>query len=184
MNRAFELIIATGGLIVTGPLILALMLAVKADSPGPAILTQPRVGKAERVFRCHKLRTMHAGTATLPTHLVGTAQITRVGHFLRRSKLDELPQLLNIIRGEMSFVGPRPCLPTQAELIEERRRRGVFDVRPGLTGLAQIRNIDMSDPLRLAEVDASYLATRTFRGDLRIIARTVFGGGRRRASSG
>jgi O-antigen biosynthesis protein WbqP len=119
---------------------------------------------------------MHAGTAVVPTHLVGAAQITRVGGFLRRTKLDELPQLLNIIRGEMSFVGPRPCLPTQSELIEERRRRGVFAIRPGLTGLAQIQNIDMSNPPRLAEVDASYLATQTFAGDISIIFRTVFGG--------
>jgi O-antigen biosynthesis protein WbqP len=103
---------------------------------------------------------------------------------LRRTKLDELPQLLNIIRGEMSFVGPRPCLPTQTELIEERRRRGVFEARPGLTGLAQVQNIDMSDPPRLAEVDAAYLATRSFRNDLGILYRTFFGGRSRGASRG
>lgn len=179
MNRALELIAASAGLIVASPLILILWALIKLDSPGPAILTQVRVGQRERPFPCHKLRTMHHGTATLPTHLVGAAQITRIGRFLRKTKLDELPQLLNIVRGEMSFVGPRPCLPTQTELIEERRRRGVFAVRPGLTGLAQVQNIDMSDPPRLAEVDAAYLATRTFRGDLEIMFRTVFGGGKR-----
>jgi O-antigen biosynthesis protein WbqP len=184
MNRAFEAVVATAGLIVLSPVILVCMIAVRLDSPGPAILTQQRVGQGERVFRCHKLRTMVAGTATLPTHLVSAAQITRVGTFLRRTKLDELPQLLNIIRGEMSFVGPRPCLPTQSELIEERRRRGVFAVRPGLTGLAQVQNIDMSNPPYLAEVDAKYLATRTFTGDLSIIVRTVFGGGNRGTSRG
>ena len=146
------------------------MIAVRLDSPGPAILSQWRVGQGERPFRCHKIRTMHVGTATLPTHMVGAAQVTRLGGFLRRTKLDELPQLLNIIRGEMSFVGPRPCLPTQTELIEERRRRGVFAARPGLTGLAQVQNIDMSDPPRLAEVDAAYLATRSFRSDLAILS--------------
>jgi O-antigen biosynthesis protein WbqP len=155
---------------------------IRLDSPGPAVLTQVRVGERERPFPCHKLRTMREGTATLPTHLVGTAQITRIGGFLRKTKLDELPQLLNIVRGEMSFVGPRPCLPTQTELIEERRRRGVFAVRPGLTGLAQVQNIDMSDPPRLAEVDATYLASRSFRGDLGIIFRTIFGGGNHIAS--
>jgi O-antigen biosynthesis protein WbqP len=178
MNRAFDVVVGTLGLIVLSPVIAASMIAVKLDSKGPAILTQKRVGQGERLFPCHKLRTMHEGTATLPTHLVGAAQITRVGRFLRRTKIDELPQLINIIRGEMSFVGPRPCLPSQTELIEERRRRGVFKVRPGLTGLAQIKNIDMSNPPYLAEVDARYLATRSFAGDLAIMVRTVFGGDR------
>jgi O-antigen biosynthesis protein WbqP len=178
MNRAFEVVVATAGLVVLSPVILASMIAIRLDSPGPAILTQTRIGRGEQAFPCHKLRTMQTGTAVVPTHLVGAAQITRVGGFLRRTKLDELPQLLNIIRGEMSFVGPRPCLPTQIELIEERRRRGVFAVRPGLTGLAQIQNIDMSNPPRLAEVDANYLATRTFAGDISIIFQTVFGGNR------
>jgi O-antigen biosynthesis protein WbqP len=182
MNRAFDAVVAAAGLVVLSPVILISMVAIRLDSPGPAILSQTRVGKDEQPFRCHKLRTMHAGTAIVPTHLVGETQVTRVGRFLRRTKLDELPQLLNIVRGEMSLVGPRPCLPTQTELIEERRRRGVFAVRPGLTGLAQIRNIDMSDPPRLAEVDASYLATRTFAGDLSIIFRTIFGGGNRGAA--
>lgn len=184
MNRALELIVASAGLIVTSPFLLVAMILIKLDTPGPATLTQTRVGRHETPFPCHKLRTMRQGTATLPTHLVGAAQITRIGGFLRRTKLDELPQLLNIIRGEMSFVGPRPCLPTQAELIEERRRRGVFAVRPGLTGLAQVQNIDMSDPPRLAEVDAGYIATRSFGGDLQIIFRTFFGGGKRLASRG
>lgn len=178
MNRPFEVVVATLGLIVLSPVIVLSMIAVKLDSKGPAILTQGRVGQGERVFPCYKLRTMHAGTASLPTHLVGAAQVTRVGGFLRRTKLDELPQLLNIIRGEMSFVGPRPCLPSQTELIEERRRRGVFAVRPGLTGLAQVQNIDMSDPPYLAEIDARYLATRSFAGDLAIMFQTVFGGQR------
>ena len=179
MKPVLEAVIAGAGLVILSPLILGCIVAIKLDSPGPAILSQPRVGQGERIFRCHKLRTMREGTATVPTHLVGASQITRVGGFLRRTKLDELPQLLNIVRGEMSFVGPRPCLPTQTELIEERRRRGVFAARPGLTGLAQIRHIDMSNPQRLAETDAMYLATRTFAGDLAIAVRTLLGGDRR-----
>lgn len=174
MNRAFELVVATAGLVVISPVLLVLMAAIRLDSPGPAILTQWRVGQGERPFRCHKLRSMYEGTATLPTHLVGTSRVTRIGGFMRRTKLDELPQLWNIIRGEMSFVGPRPCLPTQTELIEERRRRGVFAVRPGLTGLAQIQNIDMSNPPRLAEIDEQYISTRTAYGDFAILFETLF----------
>src|SRR5215207_428189 len=101
------MVAATAGFVVTAPVVVLLMIAVRIDSPGPAILSQWRVGQGERPFRCHKIRTMHVGTATVPTHMVGTAQVTRLGKFLRRTKLDELPQLLNIIRGEMSFVGPR-----------------------------------------------------------------------------
>lgn len=184
MNRALELVAATAGFVITAPVVLLMMIAVRVNSAGPAILSQWRVGQGERPFRCHKIRTMHVGTATVPTHMVGAAQVTRLGKFLRKTKLDELPQLLNIIRGEMSFVGPRPCLPTQTELIEERRRRGVFAARPGLTGLAQVQNIDMSDPPRLAEVDATYLATRSFRNDVGILYRTFFGRRHRSASRG
>lgn len=166
-------------LVLTSPLLLGLMLAVRLGSPGPAIYGQERVGQGERTFRCRKLRTMYANTPSAPTHLVGESQVTRIGRWLRRTKLDELPQLINIIAGEMSFVGPRPCLPTQTELIAERRIRGVFSVRPGLTGLAQLRHVDMSDPHRLAELDALYLSTRTVRGDLEIMVRTLLGGGSR-----
>jgi O-antigen biosynthesis protein WbqP len=109
-------------------------------------------------FRCHKLRTMYAGTASMPTHEVSVSRITPIGGFLRRTKLDELPQLWNVLKGEMSLVGPRPCLPAQTVLVEERRRRGVAALRPGITGTAQLRGVDMADPAKLAEIDAEYLA--------------------------
>ena len=124
-----------------------------------------------------KLRTMRSDTQNAASHLVGVAQITRIGAILRRSKLDELPQLANILSGSMSLVGPRPCLPNQTELIEERARRGVYDIRPGVTGAAQIEGIDMSDPTRLAERDAAYKKSASFSLDVLIILRTVRGGG-------
>lgn len=115
-------------------------------------------------------------TPHVPTHDARSSDITRVGSLLRSAKLDELPQLLNVLRGEMSFVGPRPSLESQTTLIAEREMRGVLNIRPGITGLAQIRGIDMSDPILLAEVDAEYMANRSFVLDVEILFRTVFGG--------
>lgn len=151
------------------------MLAIRATSPGPAILGQVRVGRDGVPFRCLKLRSMFIGTPVVPTHEAAVKQITPVGRFLRASKFDELPQLWNVLRGEMSLVGPRPCLPTQVVLIDERRRRGVYALRPGITGLAQVSGVDMSDPVACAELDARYLAERSIRLDLRILVNTVIG---------
>lgn len=180
MKKVFDLSSALIGLIFAAPLIAVLAVLIRRESEGPVIFSQERVGLDGRIFRCYKLRTMTVNAPNVPTHHASGAHITRVGALLRRSKLDELPQLWNIIRGEMSFVGPRPCLPTQAELIGERRQRGVLALLPGITGLAQVNNIDMSDPVRLADKDAEYLANRSFLGDLHLIYCTVF----RRAGSG
>jgi O-antigen biosynthesis protein WbqP len=177
MKRAFDVLAAGLGLIVLWPVILLTAIAVRLNSPGPGILAQRRIGRDGREFTCYKLRTMHRNTAQVPTHQVGASALTSIGGFLRRSKLDELPQLLNVLRGDMSLVGPRPCLPTQAELIEARSRLGALGVLPGVTGLAQIQGVDMSDPQRLAGIDAQYARTRTFGGDLIIILRTLTGSG-------
>jgi len=177
MKRAFDVLAAGLGLIVLWPVILLTAIAVRLNSPGPGILAQRRIGRDGRQFTCYKLRTMHRNTAQVPTHQVGISALTSIGGFLRRSKLDELPQLLNVLRGDMSLVGPRPCLPTQAELIEARSRLGALAVLPGVTGLAQIQGVDMSDPQRLAAIDAQYARTRTFGGDLLIILRTLTGSG-------
>jgi O-antigen biosynthesis protein WbqP len=177
MKRAFDLVASSLGLLVLWPVILATAIAVRLNSPGPGILAQRRIGRDGCEFTCYKLRTMHQNTAQVPTHQVGPSALTSIGGFLRRWKLDELPQLLNVLRGDMSIVGPRPCLPTQTELIEARSRLGALGELPGITGLAQVQGVDMSDPQRLAAIDARYAQTRTFAGDLLIILRTLTGSG-------
>ncbi|WP_192183704.1 sugar transferase [Mesorhizobium amorphae] len=175
-KRAFDLVIAALMLVLTSPVLLIAMLAVKMSSPGPALFSQVRVGQGGLPFRCHKLRTMHQGTPSLPTHEAPANSVTAVGKVLRGTKIDELPQLWNVLKGEMSLVGPRPCLPTQTELIGHRRELGVLQALPGITGLAQVRGIDMSDPKLCAETDAEYLKTASIGGDLGILLRTIYRG--------
>ena len=175
MKRAVDLIIALPGLLVLAVAAPFVVLMIRLDSPGPAIFTQTRVGRGERRFRCFKFRTMYVGASEVPTHEALERTITRVGRALRASKIDELPQLFNVVRGDMSLVGPRPCLLSQTKLIEERRARAVMDWLPGVTGLAQVRGVDMSDPLRLAEVDAEYVNSQSLLLDLRIICATFLG---------
>ncbi|MGB3389413.1 MAG: sugar transferase [Pseudaminobacter sp.] len=178
MSRGLNFIVALAGLVAAAPIILCCALIIRLSSRGPAIFCQTRVGLHERPFTCLKLRTMYADTRDAPSHETQASAITPIGHFLRRTKLDELPQLWNILVGEMSFVGPRPCLPTQTELIIARRKRGLYSIRPGITGVAQVAGVDMSDPERLAQLDAAYLEDISLRTDLRLIAATVFGAGR------
>jgi lipopolysaccharide/colanic/teichoic acid biosynthesis glycosyltransferase len=156
---------------------LIVALIVKLDSEGPALIRQRRVGKDGKIFKCWKFRTMYANTEPKGTHDVSAKSVTKVGRVLRRTKLDELPQVLNIIRGEMSLVGPRPCLPVQGEVIKEREVKGVFSVLPGITGLSQIKGIDMSNPKLLAQFDARYLALRSIPLYLKILFLTVRGRG-------
>jgi len=139
---------------------------------------QSRVGKAGRIFTGYKFRTMKQGTRQAGTHEVSATAVTRLGGFLRKTKNDELPKVWNIFRNEISLIGPRPCLPVQTELIEARRFRGVLAVKPGISGLAQIDGIDMSDPTRLARRDARYIALRSFLLDLKISIATATGRGR------
>lgn len=172
IKRLFDIVAAVLGLILTAPLMAILILAIRYESVGSGIFSQDRIGRSGSLFRCRKLRTMVSSAPNVPTHLASASQLTRMGKFLRRTKLDELPQLWNVLKGEMSLVGPRPCLPTQAELIHERQQRGVLVLRPGITGLAQVRGIDMSVPARLAEIDAEYLKRSSFAYDLRILLQT------------
>jgi O-antigen biosynthesis protein WbqP len=177
MKRAFDVLACALVLLFFWPILLVVILAIRLQSPGSAIFKQLRVGKDERPFTCYKLRTMYSGTANLPTHEVAASSVTVLGEQLRRFKIDEIPQLCNVLLGDMSLVGPRPCLPSQAELVEARRRLGVFQVRPGITGLAQVSGIDMSDPNRLAEIDAQYVRTQSLLGDFRLIMATLRGHG-------
>ncbi|HEV7601765.1 MAG TPA: sugar transferase [Bradyrhizobium sp.] len=177
MKRAFDVSACALFLLFFWPILLIIVIAIRLQSPGAAIFKQIRVGKDGRPFTCYKLRTMYSGTANLPTHEVQASSVTVLGDHLRRFKIDELPQLYNVLSGDMSLVGPRPCLPSQAELVEARRQLGVLAVRPGITGLAQVGGIDMSDANRLAEVDAQYVRSQSFSGDLRLIWATLRGRG-------
>lgn len=177
MKRLFDILLAIPLAVLALPVILVAAAWIRLSSPGPVFFAQERVGRHERTFRCHKLRTMLQGTRAAPTHEIGPQAVTSAGRVLRKLKLDELPQLWNVLVGEMSLVGPRPCLPQQVELVEHRRALGVYTLRPGITGLAQLRGIDMSDPARCAKTDAEYLATRSLWSDMNILLRTLIGGG-------
>ena len=177
MKRAFDIVLAAIGLVVAGPLILAAVVLIRLTSPGPAIFRQTRVGLNEKPFNCLKLRTMYRGTGNVPTHEAGASSITPVGKLLRRFKFDELPQLWNVLAGDMSFVGPRPCLPSQTALIAARRAHGLFTLRPGITGVAQVAGVDMSDPEKLAALDAIYLRDTSLAADIRLILATALGSG-------
>lgn len=157
--------------------LILVWLAVKLTSPGPGIFAQRRIGLNGSEFTCYKFRTMRQGTTQAGTHEVSEQAVTRLGRFLRRAKLDELPQIWNILRNEISLIGPRPCLPSQTELIEARRRRGVLKIKPGISGLAQINGIDMSKPEVLASWDARYLALRSILLDVKIMLATARGRG-------
>lgn len=176
MQRTFDVVLSFFGLLLGSPLLLLLLVLGYADTRMP-LFRQRRVGRGQREFTLVKFRTMLPSTVTVATHLVDASAVTPFGHFLRRTKLDELPQLWNVLIGEMSLVGPRPCLPSQQELIQARERLGVFSVRPGITGLAQISGIDMSTPAILAETDARMLRALNLRSYWRYIILTALGRG-------
>lgn len=178
MKSLIEKLLAAVGLVCASPVLLLLWPLIALTSKGPVIFRQERVGRDRKTFICYKFRTMAMGTKQAGTHEVSASAVTSIGRILRATKLDELPQLWNILKGEMSFVGPRPCLPSQEELIDEREERGVFSILPGVTGLGQIRGIDMSEPRRLAECDAEYVNSRSPGGDIGIIWKTLTGSGR------
>jgi lipopolysaccharide/colanic/teichoic acid biosynthesis glycosyltransferase len=177
VKRAIDLAAALAVAVLAGWAMLLIAAYIRLDSRGPAVFAQRRVGQGGRIFTCYKFRTMAVGTAHVATHQATAASVTRAGRFLRRTKLDELPQIVNVFLNQMSLVGPRPCLPVQEELVARREARGVLRLKPGITGLAQINDIDMSDPARLAAWDDRYRAFRTLRTDILILLRTVVGGG-------
>jgi lipopolysaccharide/colanic/teichoic acid biosynthesis glycosyltransferase len=177
MTRLFDVVLSLAGLVVSAPVFLLLFVLVWFDTKFP-LFRQERVGRHQKPFTLVKFRTMRPDTASVATHLADASAVTKLGCFLRRSKLDELPQLWNVLKGEMSLVGPRPCLFNQAELIEERAARGVFAARPGITGLAQINGIDMSTPRLLAETDALMLRELDLSAYFSYIFKTVTGAGR------
>lgn len=176
MLRFLDLIFALVGLVLLWPLLLVLLIIGWFDTGSP-LFRQVRVGRNQQPFTLIKLRTMKPDTASVASHLVAKDAITDYGVFLRKTKLDELPQLWNVLKGEMSLVGPRPGLFNQVELTAARDKKGVYNARPGITGLAQVNKIDMSTPELLAETDAKMLQNLTLRQYLKYIFMTIAGNG-------
>jgi lipopolysaccharide/colanic/teichoic acid biosynthesis glycosyltransferase len=176
MIRIFDFIFSLFGIMLLLPLLILLFIIGLFDTGSP-LFFQRRVGKNKKSFTLMKFRTMRPQTQSVATHLVNKSAITSFGSFLRKSKLDELPQLINVFFGDMSLVGPRPNLFNQEELIEERDKRGIYKVRPGITGLAQIKEIDMSTPKLLAETDLKMIQELTLLRYFSFILATVSGKG-------
>ena len=176
MFRFFDFTFALLGLIFAFPVLLAIYVLGLFDTGSP-LFRQERVGRHQKPFVLVKFRTMKIDTTSVASHLASCASITRMGAFLRKTKLYELPQLWNVLKGEMSLVGPRPGLFNQQELTTERAQRGVFDVRPGITGLAQVSDIDMSTPKLLAETDQRMIRELTLAHYFKYILMTVLGKG-------
>lgn len=158
-------------------IVLLTLPFVWIDTNASPIFQQRRIGRNGRLFTMVKLRTMHAHAPNRASHEVDHAMITWLGRILRKTKIDELPQLWNVLRGDMSLVGPRPCLPSQVQLIEERTRLGVLSLRPGITGIAQLQGLDMSEPVALAHADAAYLSPWSLRRDMLLLIKTASGKG-------
>jgi O-antigen biosynthesis protein WbqP len=176
MIRIFDILFSFFGILILSPIILLLLLIGLFDTGSP-IFRQKRIGVNQKAFNLLKFRSMHINAPSVATHLASIHSITPFGRFLRRSKLDELPQLWNVLVGDMSLVGPRPNLFNQIELIEEREKRGVYGIRPGITGLAQINKIDMSTPQLLADTDARMICKLNIFYYFQYIFLTVFGKG-------
>jgi len=177
-KRAFDLGLS---LVLLPPAVVVCGLAaavIAIDDRANPFFIQERLGRDGRRFRLVKLRTMRIGTGDRPSHETSAASITRMGTFLRRTKLDELPQLWNVLIGDMSFVGPRPGLPTQTLLDAQRQQYGVHKLLPGITGVGQIAGLDMSQPELLAQYDARYLVPWSIKRDMHLLLQTALGGGR------
>ncbi|TDE21648.1 sugar transferase [Vibrio owensii] len=176
MIRLIDFFAAFFGLFFLWPVLLIVTIVGLFDTGSP-IFVQERVGRNKRPFKLIKFRTMSVETKSVASHLANTASITKLGAFLRKTKIDELPQLINVVKGEMSLVGPRPNLFNQEELIAERDAVGVYSVLPGITGLAQVQNIDMSTPELLAKTDRQMIDTLSVKDYFKYIIMTVTGSG-------
>lgn len=176
MLRLLDITLSFFGLFFSSPLLLIIYIVGLLDTGAPIFL-QERVGRYKKPFTLVKFRTMTVGTISVASHLASSSSVTSFGRFLRKTKLDELPQLLNVLKGEMSLVGPRPGLFNQKELTEARDRQNVYSVRPGITGLAQVNEIDMSTPELLAKTDREMIDNLSVAAYFRYILMTVTGSG-------
>lgn len=175
IKRGFDFISSLIGIIIFSPILLLLTIIVKTTSPGPVLFKQRRIGKSNKEFMIYKFRTMRIDTPNVATHLLKNPEqyITPIGKFMRKTSLDELPQLFNILKGEMSVVGPRPALYNQYDLIEMRTNANVHTVRPGLTGLAQVSGRDELENEQKVYFDQQYVQKQSFFFDLKLIFLTV-----------
>ena len=176
IKRILDFSLSTVGLIILSPVYVILVIAIKADSKGPILFKQKRVGIHKHLFNIYKYRTKSIDTPKdTPTHMLKNPDqyITKVGKFLRKTSLDELPQIFNIIKGEMSIIGPRPALWNQEDLIAERDQYGANDVRPGLTGLAQISGRDELEIPIKAKLDGQYVKNISFSFDCKMFFKTI-----------
>jgi len=177
MIRFLDVVLATVGIVALSPILLVATVISWIDTGSP-LFRQKRIGLNGQAFVLYKFRTMHLSTKELPTHLLPLPKISGFGKFLRRSKIDELPQLLNVLMGAMSMVGPRPCLLSQTAVVDERIKRGVIGCRPGMTGLSQIWGIDMSNPVLLARTDFLTISRMSVCKYLLLCTLTLCGAGR------
>lgn len=176
LKRMIDLILSLLGVLVLWPIFLVIVLMIKIESKGPVLFTQKRVGRQKKIFTIYKFRTMKINTPKeMPTHLLSNPDdyITRIGKILRKTSLDELPQLFNIIKGDMAIIGPRPALWNQEDLILEREKYAVNGIRPGLTGWAQINGRDELEIPVKAKLDGEYLERLSFRMDIRCFLGTI-----------
>ncbi|CAK2924943.1 O-antigen biosynthesis protein WbqP [Vibrio crassostreae] len=176
MIRILDFLAAFFGLLLLWPILLIVVVIGLFDTGSP-IFIQERVGRNKKPFKLIKFRTMSVETKSVASHLASETSITKLGGVLRKTKVDELPQLINVLKGEMSLVGPRPNLFSQEDLIKERNALGVYDVLPGVTGLAQVQNIDMSTPELLAKTDKEMIESLTIKSYFKYIIMTATGSG-------
>ena len=174
--KYYDIVISTLILVFFSPLIISILIICFFESGNP-IFIQKRVGKNQKPFNLIKFRTMKVNTPSRASHLINKKSVTRFGRVIRLLKLDELPQLINVIKGDMSLVGPRPCLFNQIELIELREKHKIFQVKPGITGLSQIKGIDMSNPRKLSETDAFMISKINQKNYFKYLFLTLFGKG-------
>lgn len=176
MLRILDFVFALLGLCILWPILLIVCVLGYFDTGSPVFM-QTRVGRNKKPFTLIKFRTMPVNTRSIATHLMEASSVTKLGRVLRKTKLDELPQLINVVKGEMSLVGPRPCLFNQHQLIELRDKQGIFEVRPGITGLAQVNQVDMSTPEQLVDLDKNMIRSMSLKLYFACIIQTVLGKG-------
>lgn len=177
VKRFIDIILSLIGLVVLSPIFLTTAIVIKLESPGPIFFIQERAGFNKQSFRMYKFRTMYIDSPTdSPTWMLPNADdyITRIGHIIRKRSIDELPQLINILKGDMSIIGPRPVVWAEKELINKRYDKGAYNALPGLTGLAQINGRDLVTIEDKAKIDAVYVKNMSFKYDLKIFINTIF----------